>query len=156
MPTSPHPAVSPAAAWLLASLLLSVGCVRHEVVVRNGDATQPGGASDAVINLAAVRDLPAATTIAGPLPQDLRVVAWRRDEHTGISSFSAHTRTPLPWWQRFPVDLATDLMPIDLVARSEMTIVTTPLPQTDVETLAAEARRAGYARPAADASRPSE
>jgi len=81
----------------------------------------------------------------GPLPQDVRVSAWRRDDDGTIRRGERHVTTPLPWWQRFPCDAFTDLSPFDATARTDVTITLEPVQAVDEQALRDAARCDGYA-----------
>ena len=53
--------------------------------------------------------------------------------------------TPLQWWQRFPIDFATDMLPISYHSEGAATIVMTPVTPRTRDDLEQEARAAGYA-----------
>jgi hypothetical protein len=54
-------------------------------------------------------------------------------------------RTPLPWWQRFPCDIAADLIPAQYTAKAETTLTLAPPVHYDDDALTQEARRHGFA-----------
>jgi hypothetical protein len=56
-------------------------------------------------------------------------------------------RTPLVWWQRFPIDIATDLIPIDCTVVAEATLAPRPVATRTRADLDREAAAAGYAHP---------
>jgi hypothetical protein len=92
---------------------------------------------------------------SGPFPQDIVATGWNRSgENEVLHRWDGRCQTPLPWWQRFPFDLATDLAPTTFTSERTVTIVCHDLPRTDPERLATEARAAGYAAPAAPAANP--
>jgi hypothetical protein len=89
---------------------------------------------------------PALTVDRSPLPRDVQLTAWRQSVTGGpLRRQEAVLRTPLPWWQRFPFDLAVDLMPLDITVAASATIDPQPLqPRTHAD-LDREAAAAGYA-----------
>lgn len=88
---------------------------------------------------------PPNTVQRGPLPQDLCITAWRRDAEGVIFRGDARVLTALPWWQRFPFDMATDFAPADLVVRADATLVIAPVNVHTRKQLDTEAAAAGYA-----------
>jgi hypothetical protein len=146
------------AAWGAVALACT-GCVVHEAridippppAVRRNE--EPYGPTRAVL---LTREQPAPekpVLFRGPLPQDLRVSAWRRDQEGRLCRAESRVTTPLSWWQRFPCDAVTDLLPIDVVARSEAVIILAPVPVCDAAALAAAARADGYAHEENDGGR---
>jgi hypothetical protein len=94
----------------------------------------------------------AGTVATSPLPVELRADAWMRDQDGNLYRGTADVATPLPWWQRFPADLAADLWPGDLVASAHGAPEFHPVPAMNPDDLAAEARASGFChdqRPAA-------
>jgi hypothetical protein len=87
---------------------------------------------------------PPSTVQSGPLPQEVLVTAWQRDAEGLISRDQADVRTELPWWQRFPCDMATDLTPTALVVRTEYRLDLKPITARTRAELDREALSAGY------------
>lgn len=119
----------------------------HEVRV-TAPADQPGVDGGAAIGVATHPSPPGPPPLTirrGTLPQDVPVSAWHRDREGVITRADAELLTPLPWWQRFPFDLATDFAPTDLVVRRDYTLAESPVAAHSREQLDAEAAAAGYA-----------
>jgi hypothetical protein len=88
---------------------------------------------------------PPSSVQTGPLPQEVLVTAWQQDAEGHISRDEAKVRTDLPWWQRFPCDMATDLTPTNLVVRTEYRLALKPVTAHTRTELDREALSAGYA-----------
>lgn len=138
---------------VLAALALSgAGCVVHEARVTVPPAPSAGPGSKAPPTRMVVGTRPSApaskdpVVLRGPLPQDVQVSAWHMDADGSIlCRAEQRVTTPLSWWQRFPCDIVSDLIPADVVARSEATLECRPVPATDAAALAESARCDGYA-----------
>ncbi len=89
---------------------------------------------------------PALTVDRSPLPRDVQLTAWRKSVTGGpLRRQETALRTPLPWWQRFPCDLAVDLTPMDITVAAASTIDPQPLTPRTYADLDREAAAAGYA-----------
>lgn len=87
---------------------------------------------------------PEQTVIVSPMPLSVPVSAWRRDQDGVIYRHELIAQTPLFWWQRFPMDFATDMLPIAYPSEVAATIHESPItPRTRAE-LDREATEAGY------------
>lgn len=130
---------------LMALPLLALGgCVEHTARVA---PPADGGTSAIGRHLHAAPHAPVEERHG--LPREIPVSAWRQDDDGGIARDELLVRTPTPWWQRFPCDIATDaLWPGTLTAATEATPHPRPVPPADPAALAARARAAGYAAPA--------
>jgi hypothetical protein len=130
-------------------LLLLAGCVEHEtrilgqppmagdegaLVIGNTRSTIPPGA-------------PAVSVDRSPLPRETVVSAWQRNSEGAVSREDLVVQTALPWWQRFPCDYASDLLPIDARVSAEHTIAPRPITPRTRSALDREAAAAGYAHP---------
>ncbi len=154
-----YPWSTPAAAGLIAWGVLSCGCIQHRTAVNPPLASPPPAAGEP----AAITQLVTGATIvtepqraiisASPLPIDLPVSVWRRDSDGSLSRGEMRVTTALPWWQRFPADVITDLTPIDAEIFASGTAVLTPVPTTDRSHLFDQAVRDGYAHSTAAAGR---
>ena len=75
------------------------------------------------------------------------ISVWQRDSAGVISREDLMIRTALPWWQRFPFDYASDLLPIPARVTAEHTITPHPITARTRSALDREAAAAGYAQP---------
>ncbi len=128
--------------------LLAAGCVRHEAEIvlpavpgdalrsrmHAGGPPRPGSAT-----AASVRE-------SGAMPIAMAGDAWWIDAHGALHRDAGVATTPTPWWQRFPADLVTDLMPWEQPVRARVELAPRPV-QIDPAALTAAARAAGYATP---------
>lgn len=148
-PPPTHIMTIPAAAGVL---LLSVGCIEHRAAVNPPlpAAPPPAGepaATTQLITGATVTDDPQApVTESSHLPIDVPASVWRRDSDGIISRGELRVTTALPWWQRFPADFVTDLLPIDAEIFASGTATFTPVTPADRVALFEQAARDGYAR----------
>jgi hypothetical protein len=130
----------------LLAVLASAGCVRHEAAVSAPPA--PAGTIDAgAIVGGGNAALPLAMTRAGHLPQDIGATAWYRDRDGALWRADGTATTALPWWQRFPADAVTSLLPVTLTVPAATALTPVAVPRQDGDTLTARARAAGYDLP---------
>lgn len=129
---------------LLCALPLA-GCLVHEVRIE-GQAPAAAAASpgrNAV--LSAVRDGTPAEVRRGPLPFDVPAAWWLRDRDGHLLIGHVRALSPLPWWQRFPADLAVDLWPAEVRVLTVATVRPTPVRERTAAEITAEAHAHGYA-----------
>ena len=132
---------------LLAACALSLsGCLYHEVRI---DAAVPANISDHKKQHTSVgsqvSDHAPALTKRGPLPYDIPVT-WIVSDNTGhMLVGQTRAMSPLPWWQRFPVDLFVDMWPGDVSVETIATVTPTPVRIRTVDEITAEAHANGYA-----------
>jgi hypothetical protein len=132
-----------AESWLLAaSLLLAAGCVQHRAVI------EPA-ADEAPSTLVAVRAV--ADPLVEPfvrqdaLPLELRASAFHRAPDGTVLRQELAVATPLPWWQRFPADLVSDLLiPRTFIVQRHARIQTLPVLPIDAAELLRLATEHGY------------
>lgn len=140
-----HPRRIVRTAAIAIAVALHPGCVAHVARVR-ADPAAPGGAA---IGGRTSAIAPATTLDAAPLPisEDVSAWRWRRTPEGGRVLQRCETRcaTPLPWWQRFPADAASDLDPREHRAAASVDIVYADVPARTPADLLAEARRDGFA-----------
>ena len=138
---------------LLGMFVLS-GCIQHRVSVSPPVPAAPVPAGeDAVITQmisgSKVVDAPhELTVVSSPLPIDLPISVWRRDSDGLLSRGESRVTTGLPWWQRFPADIFTDLTPIDAEVFASGSSSLTPITLADQARLFDQAARDGYAHKA--------
>ena len=89
--------------------------------------------------------------VHGSLPVDLPVSAWRREADGTLLRCETRVTTPLPWWQRFPADAVSDLLPTTYAAAASTQVVLVPIPPFDEARFLAQARADGYATSAKSA-----
>lgn len=148
----PQPTHIMTAPALLGLLLWSVGCVEHRTAVNPPLPASPAPAGEPatitqLIAGARVMDEPRAPmTEASPLPIDVPVSVWRRDSDGTLNRGDLRVTTALPWWQRFPADIVSDLAPIDAQVFASGTVTFAPVATVDRTALFAQAERDGYAR----------
>lgn len=128
--------------------LLLTGCLTHEA--RITAPPEPAGIDEGATaightNTRTPPGPPEQTLLVSPLPLAVPVSAWRRDEDGVISRSELNVVSPLPWWQRFPMDFATDLLPVTYRSEVDATIVETPVTPRTRADLDQEAAAAGYA-----------
>jgi len=137
---------------LLVVLGLSAGCVEHRTAVNPPLPAAPAAAGEPatitqLITGATVTDEPRVPiTESSHLPIDVPVSVWRRDSDGTLNRGELRVTTALPWWQRFPADIVTDLAPIDAQVFASGTPTFTPVVTADRNELFAQAARDGYAR----------
>lgn len=127
------------------------GCISHRAQV-----TPPTDAPcSAAVGTHVVDEFTTPISDSGALPRSIPVTAWRKDDQGRLFRGDALIETPLPWWQRFPVDAVSDmLVPHTLVAEASGTVTLLPVPASSTADLAAHARSAGYAAPATETHHP--
>jgi len=123
-------------------VLPCAGCLVHTARVDAAGADPAAGRS--AVGLTVAEGAPAAER-RGPLPHELPATWLVRDGEGRLCVGHAIVRSPLPWWQRFPCDLAVDLWPGDVVIAARATVEPRPLTPRSSDELTAEARAHGYA-----------
>ncbi len=88
---------------------------------------------------------PPATTATSMLPIDLPVSAWRREADGSLARCETRVQTPLAWWQRFPADAVSDLLPWTWTAAADGEVRLAVVPASAEADLLSSARRDGYA-----------
>ena len=122
--------------------MLGAGCVQHRAVL---EPPQDGPPPHLVAGPQALASFDEPLVAEGPLPRALSGSAWRRSEDGTLLRAEVQVETPRPWWQRFPADIVSDLIPHDFTVEERTRIRLAPVPAAEPETLTAEARRYGYA-----------
>jgi len=140
--------VRPACAVLLsACALLPSGCLEQTVRIDPALAPKPAPAKPVpqvvVINTRPY-DAHKVFTLSKNLPVEVSVDAVRRAD-AGLERCELDVRNPLVWWQRFPCDIATALLPIRFLSLTTATIAYQPVPTCDEAALTSEATRHGFA-----------
>jgi hypothetical protein len=137
-----HPVIGLVAAI---AILLHAGCIRH--VARVTPAAEAADAEHphhlVVGSTTAPVDGP--TTLTSPLPIDAPFTAWKRAESGELFRCDGRVRTPLRWWQRFPMDAVSDFLPIDLEASARADVTYRSVPVRDEADLTQHAQRDGFA-----------
>lgn len=128
-------------------LIVSTGCITHRATVAIADAVPTELEHDfgGVVVQELQVNYDGVSKQEGPLPLALPVSAWRRLDDGTLTRAHGVALTPRPWWQRFPMDLATDLMPTEFVAERIVWIVPQAPQEIDDRTLTERARQFGYA-----------
>jgi len=83
-------------------------------------------------------------TLTRHLPVAVQVDAVRLGP-AGLERCELDVRNPLVWWQRFPCDIAADLLPIRYISLTTATIAFAPVPTCDEAALTSEATIHGFA-----------
>jgi hypothetical protein len=136
---------------LLLPLLVMVGCVEHRTAVSppvKADpppAGEPAAITQLIAGSKVINEPDQPVTGASPLPIDLPVSAWRRASDGTLARAELRVTTDLPWWQRFPADVVSDLAPIDAEVFASGTATLSPVPLVDRSRLFDQAARDGYA-----------
>ena len=130
-------------------LLILAGCVEHETRVL---APVPAAGVEGAVVVGSSRTsippgAPAVTSDRSPLPRETVVSVWQRDSEGMISREDLVVQTALPWWQRFPCDYVSDLLPIDARVTAEHAIAPRSITPRTRAGLDREAAAAGYAHP---------
>jgi hypothetical protein len=137
---------------LVLAAMSAVGCIEHRTTVHPPlpAAPPPAGEPAAITQLitgATITDDPTAPiSESSHLPIDVPVSVWRRDSDGLISRGELRLTTDLPWWQRFPADVVSDLAPVEALVFASGTAAFTEVQPVDRTTLFAQAARDGYAR----------
>lgn len=118
------------------------GCLVHSARIDGAGADQAAGRSATAM---AVRDGAPSLQRSGPLPYEIPAVWMLRDAEGRLNIGRATALSPLPWWQRFPADLAVDLWPGDVTVATAVTVTPQPLIARSADDITAEARAHGYA-----------
>jgi hypothetical protein len=151
-----RPRPSPVLAGLCVLGTLCGGCVEHRTAVNPplpaapAPAGEPAAVTQMISGAKVIEQPHQAVTDASPLPIDLPVTVWRRDSDGSLSRSDLRVTTALPWWQRFPADIVTDLTPIDGEVFASGTADLAPVPTADRRRLFEQAVRDGYAHGAVE------
>jgi len=122
-------------------LLPCAGCLAHTVRIDGAGAEPTAGQSATGMT---VRKGAPELTRRGPLPYEIPATwAVKSGDHLDIGN--AVALSPLPWWQRFPIDLAVDLWPGDVVIATTATVTPRLIIARTAADITAEARAHGYA-----------
>jgi len=134
---------------LLAAVVMLNGCVVHEARVETPPAENhaTGLAYLGMKPQPIPSNPPASAHERGHLPIAIPVTwyTYRRDAHGAILRYDGTVATPLPWWQRFPLDLPVSMMPVEVTARTAVMITPREVALRDPEDIRAEAAAFGYA-----------
>ncbi len=150
------------ALMVLGAGALQCGCVQHRARI---EAAQPpltapvGDPGDkptatTVIIVSRIAVDPPATTATSMLPIDLPVSAWRREADGSLARCETRVQTPLAWWQRFPVDVVSDLLPWTWTADAAGEVRLAVVPTSAEADLLSAAQRDGYAHGAVQPAAP--
>jgi hypothetical protein len=137
---------------LLGSLMMACGCVQHRTAVNPPlpaappPAGEPAVTTQLIAGATVVSEPRQPLTHASPLPIDLPVSVWRRDSDGTLSRGELRVTTARPWWQRFPADIVSDLVPVEAEVFASGTAGLTRVEVVDRAQLFAAAERDGYAR----------
>ncbi len=118
------------------------GCLVHRARVDGAGADPTAGRSAVGVE---VHDGAPAVERSGPLPFELPAIWMLRNAEGQLCLGRAVARSPLPWWQRFPADLAVDLWPGDVTVSVTATVEPHPVATRTADDITAEARAHGYA-----------
>ncbi len=97
---------------VLCSSLVLCSCVEHRGLVQL-DAGQQTAAVHVFQDgqlLSKTNEQPLEAGFSSPLPTEMHVDAWYRNEEGLIYRSHVQLKSPRPWWQRFPADLFTDAL----------------------------------------------
>ena len=129
---------------ILCCLLPLAGCLVHEARIEAQTPAEAAGPGRNAV-LSAVRDGAPAEIRRGPLPHDVPAAWWLRDRAGQLLIGNARALSPLPWWQRFPADLAVDLWPGEVRVLTLASVSPTPVRARSAAEITAEAHAHGYA-----------
>ncbi|TVR45760.1 MAG: hypothetical protein EA402_03850 [Planctomycetota bacterium] len=126
----------------LISLLIG-GCITHRASV------SPPPAADGRVVASAIggeigQQIPGDVERSGAYPQELPASVWLRDAKGNLLRAEARVQTPKPWWQRFPFDAVTDLLPVEFTVRAHAQLEAEPVPTMRIEELDAAAAAFGF------------
>lgn len=124
-------------------ILPCAGCLSHRADVSADGPDLAAGRS--VVGMRITDGAPAETR-SGPLPFEIPVSWTLRGSDGKLQSAHATLRSPLPWWQRFPADLAVDLWPQRIEIETSVVVTTKPITPRTAADITAEARAHGYAQ----------
>ena len=78
------------------------------------------------------------------LPEEIPATSWLRDEDGNLLRGDVLVQTARPWWQRFPADLITDLLPFTFTVERKAELQAKPLPSISREELDEAAKAFGF------------
>ncbi|MBA2481335.1 MAG: hypothetical protein H0V44_11795 [Planctomycetes bacterium] len=127
------------------AMLVQPGCISHVArVAPSPDPIEVDHPSHVVVG-ATLTDPAATTVLRSPLPIDAVYTAWKRDESGALMRCDGRVRTPLRWWQRFPMDVVADMLPVDFEATADSQISYRLVPVRDEAEILQHAQRDGFA-----------
>ena len=124
------------------------GCIVHRgSVAMHPDTPSQSLQLQPVSAMATVVDQPWAgpTQRVSPFAVELPTAVWLRDNEGSLMRGDVNPQTPRPWWQRFPVDIITDLWPRPIELQAHAVIHPQAIVPRDANELDAEAYAFGYA-----------
>ncbi len=136
---------------VFSAILLCAGCLRHEAHLPPTPDPVPAFAprkDGAQVGSTPAQALSAPWSASSPLPISQPTSGWFRSEDGALYRAEIVISTARPWWQRFPCDAAVDFWPTPHVVHTDATLAFAPVSERTTEELTAEARAAGFARPA--------
>ncbi len=126
-------------------VLLGSACVEHQARVA-GATPQPGQASMAVVGNRIERPWDGDAVASDPLAAELPVTLVLREGDGPLRMATVRSASPKPMWQRFPMDVGTDLLwPGTLVSAATTPLILPPAAPVNRAALIAEAASFGYA-----------
>lgn len=131
---------------MVLSVLCCAGCLVEEARVEPRLPVGTGTGDGLCAVAGEARDGAPMEVRHGPLPFDVPASWWLRTDG-GRTMLIGHGRalSPLPWWQRFPCDLAVDLWPGEVRVTAVASIEPQPVRERTPAEITAEARAHGYA-----------
>jgi len=140
----PHAAVAPASATPASSASVSAAATATAAAV----TTMVHPSNRPTKQIVMINTRPHAADQVFTLTRHLPVAVWVdavRHGPAGLERCELDVRSPLVWWQRFPCDIAADLLPIRYISLTTATIAYQPVPTGDEAALTSEATIHGFA-----------
>ena len=81
------------------------------------------------------------------LPEEIPATLWLRDRDGNLLRGDVTVQTARPWWQRFPADIMTDLLPFTFSVEEEQSLSAKPLEPMSREALDEAAQAFGFEQP---------
>jgi hypothetical protein len=127
-------------AIVMVALAVQPGCIAHVARVLPAESSKPG---TTLFVASRQVDPEVGETVRQSLPIDLTVTAYEPGD--GFARCEDRVLTPTPWWQRFPVDLVTDFLPMTFEAAASRRVAYAPVPVRSEDDVFQEARSLGFA-----------
>lgn len=134
----------PVRALIVGLLPFVTGCIVHEARVLGPEAHT--ARSGALAGSTVVHPFKGKVSRESPFAAEMPTTIWIRQPDGTILRADTEPRTPLPWWQRFPADIGTDLLwPWEIRVVDVHRVSPAPIAGWDPDALTARARAFGYA-----------
>ena len=122
---SAMPRLFPKVFLILCCCPLLASCIVHRAAVSPQNPDEHQVVVSAMGN--SVQDKPTSYAQSSALPEEIPATLWLRDSEGNLLRGDVTAQTARPWWQRFPADIITDLLPITFRVEAQAELIAKPL-----------------------------